>query len=121
MQMDLVCSTKHCHQNLCTSEISVLQVENTAASNALGEKIPMFVIEKSASPKCFKHVLNLPCRYRSQKKAWVNGTLFEEWLHELDRKFDWQGRKVVIIVDNCPAVFATKYHFIYTADESGGN
>ena len=40
-----------------------------AASNTLGEKIPMFVIGKSASPRYFKHVCKLPCRYRSRKKA----------------------------------------------------
>ena len=34
-----------------------------AASNVLDEKIPMFVIGKSANPRCFKHVRNLPCRY----------------------------------------------------------
>ena len=79
------------------------QLTETAASNALGKKIPMFVIGKSASPKCFKHVPNLACRYRSQKKAWMDGTLFEEWLHKFDRKFEMQGRKVVMIVDNCPA------------------
>ena len=28
--MNLVCSTKHCHQNRCTSEVSIVQVENTA-------------------------------------------------------------------------------------------
>ena len=74
-----------------------------AASNALGEKIAVFVIGKSASPRCFKHGRNLPCRYPSQKKAWMDGTLFEEWLYELDRKFEIQGLKVVMIVDNCPA------------------
>ena len=63
----------------------------------------MFVIGKSASPRCFKHVRNLPCRYGSQKKAWMDGTLFEEWLHELDRSFEMQGRKVIMIVDNYPA------------------
>ena len=30
MQMNLVCSTKHYHQNVCTSEVSNVQVENTA-------------------------------------------------------------------------------------------
>ena len=74
-----------------------------AVSNTLGEKIQMFVIGKSASPKCFKYVRNIPCRYRSQKKAWMDGTLFVEWLQELDRKFEMQGREVVMIVDNCPA------------------
>ena len=81
---------------------SKVRLIGMAASNALGEKI-LFVIGKSSSPRCFKHVRNLPCRYRSQKKAQMDRTLFEEWLHELDRKFKMQGRKVVMIVDNCPA------------------
>ena len=87
--MSFVFSTKHCHQYICTS-------------NALGDKIPMLVIGKSASPRCFKYLRNLPCRYRSQKKSWMDGTLSEEWLHELDNKFEIQGIKVVMIVDNCP-------------------
>ena len=33
----------------------------------------------------------------------MDGTLFEEWLRDLDRKFEMQGRKIVMIVDNCPA------------------
>ena len=82
---------------------SKMRLTRMAASNALGEKILMFLIGKSASPRCFKHARNLPCRYRSQKKIWMNGTLFEEWLHELDRKFEMQGRKVVMTADNCPA------------------
>ena len=56
---------------------SRVRLTGMAASNALGE----FVIGKSASPRCFKYVRNLPCRYRSQKKAWMDGTLYEEWLH----------------------------------------
>ena len=107
MQINLVCSPKTRHQNLCTSEVrkckggkhSRVRLTEMAASNALGE----FVIGKSASPRCFKHVRNLPCRYRSQKKAWMDGTLYEEWLHQLDRKFEMQGKKAAVIVDNCPA------------------
>ena len=48
---------------------SKVRLTGMAASNTLGEKIPMFVIGKSASPRCFKHVCNPLCRYRSQKKA----------------------------------------------------
>ncbi|XP_057296214.1 tigger transposable element-derived protein 4-like [Hydractinia symbiolongicarpus] len=40
-----------------------------AAGNALGERLQMFVIGKSAKPRCFKGVKTLPCRYRSQKRA----------------------------------------------------
>ena len=40
-----------------------------AAANAVGEKLPMFVIGKSKSPRCFKNIKHLPCRYRSQNKS----------------------------------------------------
>ena len=110
MQMNLVCYTKRYHQNVCTSgkqcsggKHSKVRWTWLDASKALGEKIPLFVTGKSASPRCFKHIHNLPCRYRSQKKAWMDGKFFKEWLHELDRKFGMQGRKVSMIVDNCPA------------------
>ena len=33
----------------------------------------------------------------------MDGTFFEECLHELDRKFGMQVIKVVMIVDNCSA------------------
>ena len=82
---------------------SKVRLTEMATSNALGEKIPMYVIEKSANPRYFKHVRNLPCKYQFQKKAWMAGTLFEGWLRDFDRKFEMQGRKIVMIVDNCPA------------------
>eukprot|EP00794_Sanderia_malayensis_P001774 gene1774-biopygen1618 len=73
------------------------------AANAIGEKLPMFVIGKSAKPRCFKNIQSLPCRYRSQKKSWMDGSLFTEWVKEIDRKFAAEGRKIALIVDNCPA------------------
>ena len=33
----------------------------------------------------------------------MNGTLFEEWLLELNHKCEMQEKKVVMIVDNCAA------------------
>ena len=48
---------------------SKVRLTGMVASSDLGEKTPMFVIGKSASQKCLKHFCNLPCRYRSQKKA----------------------------------------------------
>ena len=82
---------------------SKVRLTGMDVSNSLGEKIPMFVIEKSASPRCFKHVRNLPGRYQSQKKAWLDWMLFDEWLLGLDSMIDMQERKFVITVDNYPA------------------
>ena len=56
-------------KNCSGGQHSNVRLTGMAVSNTLGDKIPMFLIGKSASPKCFKHVRNLLCRYRSQKKA----------------------------------------------------
>ena len=69
----------HFRGKLCSgAKHSKVWLTGMTAFNALGEKITIFVIEKSASPRFFKHVRNFPCRYRSQKKAWMDETLFEE-------------------------------------------
>lgn len=49
---------------------SQVQITGMAASNALGEKIPTFVIKISAKPRCFNHFRNLFCHYRALEKAW---------------------------------------------------
>ena len=33
----------------------------------------------------------------------MDSQLFEEWAREQDRKFECEGRKVALVVDNCPA------------------
>ena len=42
-------------------------------------------------------------RYRSEKKSWMDSILFEEWIREVDRRFNKEGQKIVLLVDNCPA------------------
>ena len=66
---------------------SKVRLIGLAAGNATGEKLPLFVIGKSAKLRCFSGVKSLPCRYRSQKKSWMDGDFFTEWVKELDRKF----------------------------------
>ena len=80
-----------------------VRLTGLAAANANCKKLSMFIIGKSKSPRCFKNLKQLPCRYRGQKKSWMDSDLFEEWVRELGRKIDQQNRKVVLIIDNCPA------------------
>ena len=68
----------------------------------MGDKLPMFVIGKSMAPRCFKNVTFLPCRYRSQKKSWMDSTFFEEWVRKLDVKFQKENQKSALIINNCP-------------------
>ena len=73
-----------------------------AAANALGKKLPMFVIGNAKRPHCFKNIKTIPCRYRAQRKSWMDSALFEEWLRDLNKKFAVEDRKVAMIEDNCP-------------------
>ena len=57
---------------------SKIRITGIVASNALGDKIPMFRIGKSLNPHCSKGVKNKLCRYLAQKKAWINSDIFEE-------------------------------------------
>ena len=74
-----------------------------ATANAMGDKLPRFVIGKAKNPRCFKNVKFLPCHYRNQWKSWMDGKLFEEWLRELDWKFAFKGRNIPFVIDNFPA------------------
>ena len=96
--------TLHLKSEKCSGgKNSKIRIAGLAAANAVGDKLPMFVIGKSKTPRCFKNVSSLPCRYRSQKKSWMDSALFEEWVRELDVKFHKQSRKIALIIDNCPA------------------
>ena len=53
--------------------------------------------------RCFKNVKQLPCRYRAQKKSWMAGVLFEEWVRKLDSSIRPQSKKVALLIDSCPA------------------
>ncbi|XP_053406295.1 tigger transposable element-derived protein 4-like [Mercenaria mercenaria] len=67
------------------------------------EKIKPLVIGKSKNPRCFSGIKQdrLPVMYKSNKKAWMTGEIFEEWLHWFDRQM--KGRKVLLFVDNAPS------------------
>ena len=96
--------TLHLKGEKCSGgKYSKVRLTGMAKASATGEKLPMSVIGKSAKPRCFKHVKSLPCRYRAQPKSWMSSFLFDEWVKELDRKFEKENRKIVLIVDNCPA------------------
>ena len=80
-----------------------LRVTGMPSGNAVGDKLPMFVIGKSKNHRCYKHVKPFPCRYIAQPKSWMGCTLCEDWVREINRKFQTEDWKVVLIVDNCPA------------------
>ena len=69
-------------------------------------------IHKSKKPRCFKHMdmNSLPVHYYSQKKAWMDTKLFEQWFHDRFvphvKKYCEENKisfKILLFLDNAPA------------------
>ena len=89
-----------CHGGKRSKErITVLPCANMTGT----DKLPLLIIGKFAKPRCFKGILRLPTEYRHQRRAWMNGDIFRDWLKKLDSRFHLQKRKVAMILDNCSA------------------
>nr|XP_046492921.1 tigger transposable element-derived protein 6-like [Neodiprion pinetum] len=67
------------------------------------EKLPLLLIGKSKSPRCFKGIKTLPVNYQNNKKAWMTSDLFVDWLKKVNADMRAQKRKIVMFVDNCTA------------------
>ena len=56
--------------------------------------------------------------YRWNKKAWMTGSLFDDWLHEFDRSMKNSKRNVLLLLDNAPShilpgnLTNTEVHFL---------
>ena len=111
---------------------SKIRITALAAANAVGYKL--FVIGKAKNPRCFKNIKKLPCRYQSQRKSWMDSVLLEDWVRDVNKKFQAKGRNVaLIIIDSCAAypifenlsdvkkIFATEYYISESGDGSRRN
>lgn len=70
-----------------TSNFKTIKDRITAglAANVTGKhKLKPFIIGKFAKPRALKNIIhkNLPVYYRSQKSAWMNIYLFDEWFKQ---------------------------------------
>lgn len=84
---------------LCKDRITLVVGTNMDGS----EKLPLLVIGKNRNPHCFKGIKSLPVYYEANRMAWMTSDVFEQWMRQLDEKFQAQQRRVVIFVDSFPA------------------
>lgn len=74
------------------------------ASNMTGtEKLKPFMIGKYNKPRCFAGVKSFPFEYVANPKAWMNSTVFGQWLLKLDKQMKKEKRKILLFIDNCTA------------------
>lgn len=84
-------------------KMSKVRITVLVAANMSGtEKRKLLVIGKSANPRCFKNKM-LPVKYRANNKAWMTSNLFTEELLQWDAELQKNKRKILLLVDNCPA------------------
>jgi hypothetical protein len=74
-------------------------------SSFSGEKLKPLVIGKSRAPRCFKNIKteSLPVHYYHNKKAWMNSSIYEDYLKKLNRQMRLQKRNILLFVDNAPS------------------
>ncbi|CAF2002117.1 unnamed protein product [Rotaria magnacalcarata] len=67
-------------------------------------KLKPVVIGKAAKPRCFKNLdmTKLPVTWCSNSTAWMNSTLFTNWLCEFDKMIQKQERQILLFLDNAP-------------------
>jgi hypothetical protein len=76
--------------------------------NATGtDKLKPWVIGNSKRPRPLSKVNleRLPVFYRGNPKVWMNSSVFEEVLREMDRRFRILDKKVLLLIDNAPSHF----------------
>ena len=96
----LTFKNEKCHGGKNSKErMTVMLAANMDGS----QKLKPLMIGKFANPRCFKNVKSFPLMYRSNKKAWMTGVLFTEWLLCIDVDMKKANRKILMFVDNCTA------------------
>jgi len=91
---------ENCHGGKQSKErLTVLLCANADGS----DKLKPLIIGKAKNPRCFKNVKNLPCKYDSNKNAWMTGNIFLEFLRDLNSRMIREKRNVLLFIDRCPA------------------
>lgn len=63
------------------------------------------ILGKSVAPRCFKHVdlASIGVIYKHNKNAWMTTSILKEYHIIINEELIKKGRKILILMDNCPA------------------
>ncbi|XP_064071485.1 tigger transposable element-derived protein 4-like [Vanessa tameamea] len=90
--------------NCSGGKMSKTRLTIMVAANMTGScRKKLLVIGKSKKPRCFKSVRSLPVTYENNVKSWMTSEIFERWLRDWDAELKANNKKVLLLVDNCPA------------------
>lgn len=99
----LAFKAEKCHGGKCAKD----RVTVVVGASMMGEKLPLLIIGKSENPRAFRNK-HVPLDYMSNRKAWMTSALFETYIRKIDRRMESAGRRIAMIIDNCPSHFLIK-------------
>ncbi|XP_062991776.1 tigger transposable element-derived protein 4 [Elgaria multicarinata webbii] len=86
-----------------TGELNKERITLVVGTNMdASEKLPLLVIGKNKTPRCFQGVMSPPVEYQANAMSWMTSEVFEQWVSKLDKRFQMQERQVVIFVGPFP-------------------
>ncbi|XP_069365886.1 tigger transposable element-derived protein 4-like [Maniola hyperantus] len=85
-------------------KMSEMRLTIMVAVNMTGTtKKNLLIVGQSKKPGCFKNTHSLPVTYENNAKAWMTLEIFEKWLRNWDAELKVNEKKILLLVDNCPA------------------
>ncbi|XP_066293140.1 tigger transposable element-derived protein 6-like [Branchiostoma lanceolatum] len=66
------------------------------------DKLTPLVIGHSKNPRCFR-CNHVPLPWYANKRAWMTGEIFTEWVKKVDRDMGRRQKKILLVLDNCTA------------------
>lgn len=95
---ELISKSKQC----VTGKMANERVTLLLCMSAAGEKETILVINKYLQLRCFKNVnrANVGVKWCTNKKAWMTGHIFRDWLNAFNEKIKSQNRYVLLLLDN---------------------
>ena len=63
----------------------------------VAKKMKTLAIGKYKISRCFQHIKSFNSKYTHNKKSWMTGSLFENYLYDLDRK----KKKILLFIKQC--------------------
>ncbi|KAG0437264.1 Tigger transposable element-derived protein 6 [Dictyocoela muelleri] len=75
-----------------------------ACNRSGSEKLKPLILGKSKNPRCFKNFQKASfCDYYNNDNAWMTSKIFNQWLIDWDSQLRRNNRKILLLLDNCPA------------------
>jgi hypothetical protein len=95
-------------RSICTKKTRGVKKNKTRitlalTANAAGtDVLPVLFLGRAEKPRCFKRKSgeDFGFQYKANKKAWMTGVVFREWLRGFDRDMRSEGWHVLLLLDN---------------------